>query len=941
VTCAVGLACLAATIVACYGGVLFGGGQFAFRDAAHFYYPLFRRVQQEWSAGRLPLWEPGENGGTPMLGRPMAAVLYPGKIVFAMVPYAWGVRLYTVAHEVLAFAAMVALTRSWGVSRAGAAIAGLGYAFGGPVLSGYANIIYLVGAAWAPLGLRAADRWLRLGRRSAMAELAAVLAMQVLGGDPEAAYLTGLCAFGYAVALARPPVAAPARPWAWGSGLLAAVLAWAWAGPAVTSRLRGAGERSGPLLLATAWAVGVLAYAASRRREHRGRLVAMLLGLALSGLLALLLAGAQVLPTLEQVVTNVRWAGGGAGELYEFSLLPHRAAEWIWPNVFGTFFAGNRHWISLLSPARAPRPWALSLYGGALSLLLASGAAGFRGGPPWRGWMSAIALVTFWAALGEFAGPARWTAAGPSAAVGDDSLYGLLATILPGFRLFRYPGKLLVFTSLAMSAMAGAGWDRFAADAGRRRVLAVTIGLVVVSVLALAAAFVLRDRLVARMAAARVSSRGVFGPFDAAGAVADLLRGLGHGTIALGLSLVVVAWSARRPGPAGLAAIVLLAVDLAAAHARLVVAIPQAEFEREPDVLRAIRAAESEDASPAPFRVHRASPWVPIGWSESASTRRLQEVVAWEIDTLQPGFGLLHGIDYVLSDESETGRADYRRLFQPSLRPADDRAAAALGVEPGTRVLYQPRRSFDLWGARYFIVPSYPGDWTSENRGYAAFLDRAELIYPDPAALTGPGRRQERRRWLETRDVQVLRNKAAFPRAWVVHDARPIRPLDQAPPSAREALIERLRSADDLASPSSVDLGSAAYVETDDPAGLEPYLPGTGVDASELVSVRDEGPTRVVLEARLQRPGLIVLADIFDPGWRLTIDGRPAPILRANLLMRGAAVDRGMHTLSYTYEPASVRIGLWVSAAGLLALFGLVVWARARPVAREVGPDRG
>jgi uncharacterized membrane protein YfhO len=119
------------------------------------------------------------------------------------------------------------------------------------------------------------------------------------------------------------------------------------------------------------------------------------------------------------------------------------------------------------------------------------------------------------------------------------------------------------------------------------------------------------------------------------------------------------------------------------------------------------------------------------------------------------------------------------------------------------------------------------------------------------------------------------------------------------------------------------------------------------------VSVRYEGPNRVVLEARLQRPGLIILADIFAPGWRLSVDGRPAPILRTNLLMRGAAVDRGRHTLTYTYEPASVRIGVSVSAAGLLALAGLVVWARARPVARsvlsgldreslrEVGPDRG
>ena len=195
--------CLATLVVACYGGVLFGGRQFAFRDSAHFDYPLHWRVQQEWAAGRLPLWEPGSNGGMPMLGSPMSAVLYPGKLVFALVPYAWGIRIYTVGHEVLAFWAMVALMRSWGVSRTGAALAGLSYAFGGPVLSDYFNIIYLVGAAWVPLGFRAADRWLRLGRSWALVDLTLVLAMQVLGGDPESAYLTILCAFGYAAGLAR------------------------------------------------------------------------------------------------------------------------------------------------------------------------------------------------------------------------------------------------------------------------------------------------------------------------------------------------------------------------------------------------------------------------------------------------------------------------------------------------------------------------------------------------------------------------------------------------------------------------------------------------------------------------------------------------------------------------------------------------------------------
>ena len=94
----------------------------------------------------------------PLLGNPTAAVLYPGKLIYAKVPYAWGARLYVVAHTLLAVAGMFALMRSWGVSRSGSGLAALGYAFGAPILFQYCNIIFLVGAAWTPLGLRAADR---------------------------------------------------------------------------------------------------------------------------------------------------------------------------------------------------------------------------------------------------------------------------------------------------------------------------------------------------------------------------------------------------------------------------------------------------------------------------------------------------------------------------------------------------------------------------------------------------------------------------------------------------------------------------------------------------------------------------------------------------------------------------------------------------------------
>ena len=77
----------------------------------------------------------------------------------------------------------------------------------------------------------------------------------------------------------------------------------------------------------------------------------------------------------------------------------------------------------------------------------------------------------------------------------------------------------------------------------------------------------------------------------------------------------------------------------------------------------------------------------------------------------------------------------------------------------------------------------------------------------------------------------------------------------------------------------------------------------------------------------------MVLADVFYPGWELTIDGRPAPIYRTNRAMRGAAVPSGPHRLVYTYRPGSVRLGALISGFGVLAALGLGFWSRRSPVA--------
>jgi hypothetical protein len=1047
------LGCLLALALTCFGPVLFHDRQFGFRDAAHYYYPLYLRVQQEWDAGRWPLWEPEENGGMPLLGNPTAAVLYPGKIIYAILPYAWAARIYVVAHVLLAFVAMLALMHSWGIGWAGAGVASISYAFGAPVLFQYCNIIFLVGAAWLPWGMRAADRWLRLGKRPALLELAVVLALETLGGDPQAAYLTGLCAGGYALGLSwlRSERTGP-RTWKIVLGVVLALMLWQgavlgvarWtalraraAGEPPLGRARGINPLSSGERRIAAWraalaprglswsmlerasgvmGLGVVGLALlarwTLRREERssgknlGILLAligwvglvlglawlvlngstplpllvlevwgflglavllqrsgfrtMILGLAGAAALGAGLTAAQLFPVLEYTRLSLRVAEEGPHQIDPFSLEPARVVELLWPNVFGTTRFGNRSWLPLVPPIHSVNVWVPSLYVGGLPLVLALGAWGFRGGPPWRGWLSAVAVVSLAASFGEFGGPLWWARSMPGGvelfgprdppetmpprndgtlADGCGTIYWLLATALPGFRQFRYPSKLLTLTCLAVSALAGWGFDQLVTTGRSRRAAATTTALWLVTAPLFTLILIYRDMIIVTFSrTVPVLGSSIYGPFQATGAFTDLQRALGQGGVVFALTFLVIAVAGRWPRFASALALALLTADLALANAGLVATVPQAELDRKPRALELIEQAERDEPASGPFRIHRLPQWEPPAWFQRGSPDRVADFVRWEHATLQPKYAVPWGLCYTLT-LGVTELYDYHWFFEPFLWILRDRVLAqSFGMPLGRPIVYYPRRGFDLWNTRYFLLPVQANGWSDVRRGFASFLFETEQVYPEHGSLQDP---KDRRRWLEEEDFQIFRNKVAFPRAWVVHAAKRIDPIKGLNKADRMSVMEEILFQRDPIwnDPEHVlyDPHEMAWVETDDLTPLAPYLGEPRVDPAETVAITNARPghypaQRVELTAVLNRPGLVILADVDYPGWRLTIDDQPARIWRVNRLMRGAAVASGTHHLIYTYDPLSFRAGGVVSIASVALLLGLMPWAARRAV---------
>lgn len=142
----------------------------------------------------------------------------------------------------------------------------------------------------------------------------------------------------------------------------------------------------------------------------------------------------------------------------------------------------------------------------------------------------------------------------------------------------------------------------------------------------------------------------------------------------------------------------------------------------------------------------------------------------------------------------------------------------------------------------------------------------------------------------------VLTNHSALPRVFV--------------PRSVEVEPDRFSRLAKLASP-WFDPRHVAYVEQ--PVAVESPVEGQ----AEIVS---ENPQRITIKARVDRPGMVVLADQWNAGWQADIEGRPVPILRVDHALRAVVAPAGETTITFRYLPRSLKIGLGAALAALIFL---------------------
>jgi hypothetical protein len=182
---------LAVLIFVPFWNVLLGLDTFAVRDFGLFSYPCASFQRQCFWQGELPWWNPLSCCGLPFLAQFNTLALYPPALIYLLLPLTWSLPFFCLLHLFLGGMGMYFLAARWTGSRAGAALAGVVFAFNGLALNFLMWPSHTATFAWMPWVILLTEAgWKAGGRKLVPATLAA--ALQILAGGPESILFTWL-----------------------------------------------------------------------------------------------------------------------------------------------------------------------------------------------------------------------------------------------------------------------------------------------------------------------------------------------------------------------------------------------------------------------------------------------------------------------------------------------------------------------------------------------------------------------------------------------------------------------------------------------------------------------------------------------------------------------------------------------------------------------------
>jgi MFS family permease len=360
---------LAAMVFLPFWKVLLGFDTFAVRDWGLFSLPVASFYKECFWRGEWPLWNPYSCCGTPFLAQFNTLTLYPLSLIYLLLPLTWSLPAFCLGHIFLGGMGMYFLARRWTGSQAAAAVAGVAFAFNGLSLNFLMWPSHIATFSWMPWVVLLTEDGWRNGGTKMMTAALAA-GIQILAGGPE-------------------------------------TIAFTW--------------------------LMVLSLAAVECARQPRFLLTMARRLTVMGLLALGLAAAQLLPTIDLTRHSHRDSHYGRSDL-SMPLLG-------WANFLVPMFQMTPMQQIVVQPGQY---WTSSYYAG-IGVVFLAGLALWRGGRNSRIWMlGALLLASLVLALGYNGFVFRW-----------------LQWLIPVLGLFRFPIKFVILTLAIMPLLAAWGFAHY------------------------------------------------------------------------------------------------------------------------------------------------------------------------------------------------------------------------------------------------------------------------------------------------------------------------------------------------------------------------------------------------------------------------------------------------------------------------------------------------
>ncbi|HEX7573959.1 MAG TPA: YfhO family protein, partial [Bacteroidota bacterium] len=171
----------------------------------------------------------------------------------------------------------------------------------------------------------------------------------------------------------------------------------------------------------------------------------------------------------------------------------------------------------------------------------------------------------------------------------------------------------------------------------------------------------------------------------------------------------------------------------------------------------------------------------------------------------------------------------------------------------------------------------------------------------------------------QTGTLSLASNPTYMPRAYFLYDVRVAR--------TEEELAAAFRD-------STWNHRTTAILEQDSPLHTVP--PAGGPHGNARVTAYEDN--RLEIEAASPTEGIMVLGEVYYPGWKAYVDGSETEILRTDYNLRGIAFPAGTHHVEFRFTPPPFVTGAWITAAALVVcLAGLVTFPPWRKRLQEEG----